>query len=599
MEVEKRTSDSISNVERNAGHDNVSHHQHQKESFEHQFYGIQKVILMKKLGHKWDKILVITGIILVAWAKNWEGNLVYSASVQIYSAFNSLSISALVDVVLYIVQTILLPMYAKFSDMVGRTEAFAMAIFFYVISGVIQATAQNMDTLIGGQVIYAFGLSGVTVLGHVLIADITSSANRGVFQAFYDFPAMINIWVAPIAGTAIAENSSWRWCYSMIPFCIGTCSIPLLYGLFKIEKTVKKSGQMPPKDNSKYQNLSFFEKVKFVGNEIDAVGSLLFIGALCMILVPLILGPSRWGWDSSITIGCLVGGFVCALVFVFYEMKIAEYPVIPVADWDTSTPMAAVMVCAMISCIRAINWTYFMQYLQITRYSTALQATYIDRSYHAMFLVSQLAGGFIMKKFKIYRPVVLAGICFYILGMGLMIPSRYPTSPLGFVIISQIIAGLGSGMIYVPCLVAAQSSVPHGDLAIVTALMSIGGTISTSVGGTIAGAIWNSLLPSQLASHVPGEFDASQILGNITYIHALSPEQHNGAAIAYGEVQRILSIVALCLAVLALAFWFRMKSFGLTEHDHHDTEHELSEKERSPNEQIADDYSIAKTNSKT
>lgn len=128
--------------------------------------------------------------------------------------------------------------------------------------------------------------------------------------------------------------------------------------------------------------------------------------------------------------------------------------------------------------------------------------------------------------------------------------------------------------------------------------MSIGGTISTSVGGTIAGAIWNSLLPGQLASHVPGEFDASQILGNITYIHALSPEQHSATAIAYGEVQRILSIVALCLAVLALAFWFRMKSFGLTEHDHHDTEHELSEKKKSPNEQIADDYSIAKTNSK-
>lgn len=294
--------------------------------------------------------------------------------------------------------------------------------------------------------------------------DITSSANRGIFQAFYDFPAMINIWVAPLAGTAIAENSSWRWCYSMIPFCIGTCSIPLLYGLFKIEKTVKKSGQMPPKDNSKYRNMSFFQKVKFVGNEIDAIGSLLFMGALCMVLVPLILGPSKWGWESSITIGCLVGGVVCALVFIFYEMKVAEYPVIPVADWDTSTPMAAVMVCAMISSIRAINWTYFMTYLQITRYASQLQATYIDRSYHAMFLVSQIAGGLIMKKYKVYRPVVLAGICFYILGMGLMIPSRYPTSPLGFVIISQIIAGLGSGMIYVPCLVAAQSSVPHGGM---------------------------------------------------------------------------------------------------------------------------------------
>jgi hypothetical protein len=128
--------------------------------------------------------------------------------------------------------------------------------------------------------------------------------------------------------------------------------------------------------------------------------------------------------------------------------------------------------------------------------------------------------------------------------------------------------------------------------------MSIGGTISTSVGGTIAGAIWNSLLPGQLAAHVPGEFDASQILGNITYIRSLSTEQHSAAAIAYGEVQRILSIVALCLVVLALAFWFRMKPFGLTEYDHHDTAHELSEKDKSPNEQITDEYSIAKTNSK-
>lgn len=85
---------------------------------------------------------------MVAWAKNWEGNVVYSASVAVASYFNSLNISSLISVVLYIVQTVLLPMYAKFSDMIGRTEAFSIAIFFYVISGVIQAVAPTMDTLI-------------------------------------------------------------------------------------------------------------------------------------------------------------------------------------------------------------------------------------------------------------------------------------------------------------------------------------------------------------------------------------------------------------------------------------------------------------------
>jgi MFS family permease len=59
-----------------------------------------------------------------------------------------MNISALINIVLYIVQTVLLPMYAKFSDMIGRTEAFVIAIFFYILSGVVQAVAPNMDTLV-------------------------------------------------------------------------------------------------------------------------------------------------------------------------------------------------------------------------------------------------------------------------------------------------------------------------------------------------------------------------------------------------------------------------------------------------------------------
>ncbi|KAG2234942.1 hypothetical protein INT48_005096 [Thamnidium elegans] len=552
-----------------------------------EFYGVQKVILMKQLGRKWDKILVITGIILVAWAKNWEGNVVYSASVAVASYFNSLNISALISVVLYIVQTVLLPMYAKFSDMIGRTEAFSIAIFFYVISGVIQAVAPTMDTLIGGQVIYAFGISGVSVLGHVLIADITSSVNRGIFQAFYDFPAMINLWVAPIVGDAIVAHGSWRWCYSMIPFCVGGASIPLLFGLYRIEKTVKKSGLLPRRDKTQYKEKSFMERFKYVCNEIDAIGSILFVGALCMILLPLVLGPSRWGgWNTPRTIGCLVAGFICAILFCVYEWKVAEHPVIPLGDWESPTPMAGVMTCAAISTIRATNWTYFMTYLQITRKVSNLESVYIDYGYHATFLISQLAAGFLMKRYKVYRPIVFGGICLYILGMGLMIPSRHPSSPKAFVIVTQIIAGFGSGMIYVPVLVAVQSSVPHA--------VQVGGTIATSVGGSIAGAIWNALLPGQLADHVPGEYDPVSILGDITYIKNLPEDQHAGVVIAYGNVQRILSIVGLCLSVIAFGFFLRMKSFGLSEEESHGDAPAHEENVNGTDERLEDDSSTHK-----
>lgn len=38
--------------------------------FSKEFYGVQKVILMKRLGRKWDKILVVTGYVFIIKQNN-------------------------------------------------------------------------------------------------------------------------------------------------------------------------------------------------------------------------------------------------------------------------------------------------------------------------------------------------------------------------------------------------------------------------------------------------------------------------------------------------------------------------------------------------
>lgn len=101
------------------------------------------------------------------------------------------------------------------------------------------------------------------------------------------------------------------------------------------------------------------------------------------------------------------------------------------------------------------------------------------------------------------------------------------------------------------------------DLAIVTALMQVGGSICASIGSTVAGAIWNSLLPVELAKHVPGEYDVASILADMDYAFKLPSEQYHGIVEAYGQVQKILSIVAVSFAALAFIFSLPMKSFGL------------------------------------
>ncbi|KAI9259899.1 major facilitator superfamily domain-containing protein [Sporodiniella umbellata] len=559
------------------GTEDIPHDDSFEKSLEGKSYGVQKVMLMKKLGRKWDKVAVIAGIVLIAWAKNWEGNVVYSSSTYIFSEFNALNLISLINVVLYIVETVLLPFYAKMADTVGRTESFAISIFFYILSGIIQATAYKVDTLIGGQVIYALGVTGVGILGHVLIADITTAANRGLFQAFYDLPAIINIFVATIVGNELKNLNAWRWAYSMISFCIAATAIPLIVGLVRLERTIAKSPLMPKRSSGEKEG-SLWSKIKWFFLEMDIIGSLLFVGALCMILLPLVLATSYWGgWQSSTTIGSLVGGVVCAAIFCIWEWKIATRPVIPLGRWDSWTPIAGVLCCATVSVFHAANWTYHITYLQVSRRASLVDANYIDRSYDAIFLVAQILSGFLMKRFKVYRPIVFVGLSLLMIGIGLMIPSRYPDSPLGFVIITQLIAGCGAGFIYVPILVAVQSSVPAPDLAIVTALFQIGGTIATSIGSSIAGAIWNGMLPGELAQHVPGKYDPVSILGDLSYINALPEDQHAGTVTAYANVQKILSIASLGIAVLAFIFFLGMRGFSLAEKDEERTDIPLEE----------------------
>lgn len=125
-------------------------------------------------------------------------------------------------------------------------------------------------------------------------------------------------------------------------------------------------------------------------------------------------------------------------------------------------------------------------------------------------------------------------------------------------------------------------------------MVQVGGTIATSVGGSIAGAIWNALLPGQLADHVPGEYDPVSILGDINYIKNLPEVQHAGVVIAYGNVQRILSIVGLCLSVIAFGFFLRMKPFGLSEEESHEAAPPHEENSNETNERLEDDSSTHK-----
>ena len=401
-------------------------------------------------------------------------------------------------------------------------------------------------------------------------------------QAIYNVPGLINLFLAPRAGDELYAAGQWRWGYGLIPIILFATSLPLIGTLWKLFFKVRRSGVMTEykeeqKKIAEEENKSFWDKVVWLAVEIDIIGSLLLIAGLCLILLPLVLALPSWGgWKSGKTLGTLCSGVVAWALFAIWEWKFAVKPIIPLTRWKTRTPLYGVCALSTVTIISSTNWQYYTTYLMISRKLSYSDAILLERGYNVSYIVCEVIVGFLMKRFRVWKPFVWAGVSLTILGVGLMIGARQPTSSDAFVVISQTIVGIGSGFLYTPMLVAIQSSVPHDDMAIATAMMQVGGSIAASIGSTMAGSIWNNMLPGQIAKNVPGEYDYAQIVGSVPYALALPTEQYNGVVKAYGHVQMVLSIIAICIAVVTFCFTIPMKTFGL---ENFDTEKEEKEQE--------------------
>ncbi|KAL7310137.1 hypothetical protein PS15m_010932 [Mucor circinelloides] len=535
--------------------------------------GVKVVEFYKLVWSKWDRVALFSGLVIFSWAKGFSSNVNSNLLANVTNLFQSNNLISILSTVLYILQCVLYPLYSKLSDIYGRAQCYTVAIIFYMASYVVMACANSYEMLVGGRILYAFGLTGVTILGPITIADITNVVDRGLAQALYNVPGLINLFVGTLAGQAMFSSGNWRFGFGMLPIIVLATSSPLIFTLWKLYFQVRRAGLMDEykaeqKKVRKERNLNFFQKCVWFMEEIDAVGSVLMVAGLCLILLPLVLANSTWGgWGSRVTIGTLVAGVVAWGLFTLWELKFAKKPIVPLANWETRTPIYGVLALSTVTVISSTNWQYYTTYLRLSRQLTASQAQLLERGYNVAYIVCEVIVGLLMKRFRVWRPFVWTGVSLIILGVGLMIPARQPTSSDAFVVVSQTIVGIGSGFLYTPMLVAIQSSVPHKSMATATAMMQVGGSIAASIGSTMAGSIWNNMLPIEIAKRVSGEYDYAKIVGNVVYAQNLPEAQYHSVVEAYGHVQMILSIIAMSIAVLTFCFTLPMKGFGLEEYD--------------------------------
>ena len=108
---------------------------------------------------------------------------------------------------------------------------------------------------------------------------------------------------------------------------------------------------------------------------------------------------------------------------------------------------------------------------------------------------------------------------------------------------------------------------PNLDVAVITGLFLACYSIGSAFGNSISGAIWNQLLPAKLESTLGNSTLAASIYADpFPFVDAnpMGTPDREAVVVAYREIQRLLCIAGICLAVpiIALSLVLRDPKLG-------------------------------------
>ena len=271
----------------------------------------------------------------------------------------------------------------RLSDVFGRRWFFILGSCFGLLGCIIGATAQNVNTLIGGQVFCGLG-TGFQLSAFWVISEIVPMRYRliGVSSAY-----IFAIPTSPLAAkiSSLLQNntsSHWRTSYYIL-IAINAASVLCWYFFYH-----------PPT----YKMLHRRTAAKTLLRRFDWIGLVLFVAGLFTLLMGLSWGGVVYPWKSGRVIGCIVGGAFLLAVFFVWEifLPLGSDPYIP--SWCFKN--GRFQACAWIA---AIGASVFYAYALIWPSAVAVIYSEHSTSYKATItglptmgvVFGQIVGGYV------------------------------------------------------------------------------------------------------------------------------------------------------------------------------------------------------------
>ncbi|WVQ81948.1 hypothetical protein IAT38_004075 [Cryptococcus sp. DSM 104549] len=524
-------------------------------------------------------------IALIAYVYALSRSTTYAYAAFATSAFGEHTVIGTIAVINGILNGVSQPFIAKVADIWSRPHALAVCVTCYAVGYAMCAGANNVSTVVAGQVIYTIGNSGITFLNSLIIADITSLQWRAFVDGAINLPYVVNAFVAGYITTGISAYSAngWRWGYGMFAILLPVCVSPALIVLLIGDARAKKLGHVSLAASSLARRQEIlgeaavqrttYGKIRFYWMRLNVFGLLLMGFGFALILAPLTLNTTaKNGYKNPSLIAMLVIGGLLFISWCIWDGFYATYPFMPKRVLNR-TFLACVFIDIFYFFSSYLTDTYFMSWVYVIVDWSDRNYTFFTNTLSVTMCSLAIFVGLIMRITHRFKVLQICGLAIRCIGVGLVYYStKHPTTAV--LVCSQVLMGIGGAVSVTSSWVAVQGSVPHQDMGIAVAVLNLWSSVGSSIAIAISSVVWNKEVPAHLEKYLGGTYNSTElasIFGSIYVARLTEPRELVKKAYMESVPNLFLGALIVNFAALGAAFfasnYFLGKSHNSVETD--------------------------------
>ncbi|KAI8081919.1 major facilitator superfamily domain-containing protein [Gilbertella persicaria] len=479
---------------------------------------------------KVGRILTFLGLQIALFLAALDNTIVATALPRIGSDFNQMSIVAWVATAYILTFDAFQPLFSKFSDIFGRKWILLFGISIFLLGSVLCGAAKSMIMLIVARAIAGIGAAGIFSMVFVIFSELVPLEKRGSYQGIINAVFALSSVFGPLIGGSLTDYVSWRWNF-YINLPIGATAMAVLIVFLKMPT---------PKDK-------LSDKLK----RVDYVGTLIVLAFATLFLLALNFGGQTFPWKSAAVIVPLVLSVLLVGLLILVEKKFAKEPLMPPRLFKNRS-VVSVLITNWFFGMTFFSAVYYLPvYFQVVRNDSAMWSGIRLIPMQMVLCVLSTFSGLFISKTGIYRPLIVSGMTFLTLWIGLTSLYRQDT-PWSQVYGITIVGSLGLGSLFSSTIIALQASVPPQDIAVVTGLGNFSRILGGALGVAISSAVLNSQLTQELFKYLP-EDQAMAVIQSSEYVnHGLPKEYLDTTLTIYVDALRLIWWVLIPMSGMGL-----------------------------------------------